>query len=76
MAKLQRLYAKIMEKYQNSASDKMIDISNKPVLIRRMPFGKHKGMKMEEVPADYLQWLSTTDLEGDLRYTVDYYMRL
>ncbi len=73
-ALFQRLYAKMIEKYQNSASDKMIDISSKPVLIRRMPFGKHKGMKMEEIPADYLQWLSTTDLEGDLRYTVDYYM--
>jgi hypothetical protein len=25
----------------------------------RMPFGKHKGLKMQEVPAQYLHWLWT-----------------
>jgi exodeoxyribonuclease X len=39
-----------------------------------MPFGKHKGLKMEEVPIDYLQWLSGTDLEEDLRYTIEQYL--
>ncbi len=52
----------------------MIDISSKPVLIRKMPFGKHKDSKMEEIPIDYLHWLSTTDLEEDLKYTVRYYL--
>ena len=28
-------------------------------------------MKMEEVPLDYLQWLAGTDLEEDLRYTIE-----
>jgi uncharacterized protein (DUF3820 family) len=36
-----------------------------------MPFGKHKGLKMEELPVDYLQWLSGTDLEEDMRHTVE-----
>jgi exodeoxyribonuclease X len=52
----------------------MIEVSRKPVLYRRMPFGKHKGLKMEEVPLDYLQWLSGTDLEEDLRYTIEQYL--
>jgi len=43
-------------------------------IYRRMPFGKHKGLKMEEVPVDYLQWLSGTDLEEDLRYTIERYL--
>jgi len=73
-ALFERLYAKIIEKYPDGASDKMIDISSKPVLIRKMPFGKHKGIKMEEIPIDYLHWLSTTDLEEDLKYTVRYYL--
>ena len=50
---------------------KMIEVSKNPVLYRRMPFGKHKGMKMEEVPLDYLQWLAGTDLEEDLKYTIE-----
>jgi exodeoxyribonuclease X len=52
----------------------MIEVSKNPVLYRRMPFGKHKGMKMEEVPLDYLQWLAGTDLEEDLRYTIERYL--
>ena len=52
----------------------LIEVSNKPVLYRRMPFGKHKGLKMEEVPVDYLQWLAGIDLEEDLRYTIEQYL--
>lgn len=26
-----------------------------------MPFGKHKGTPMQDVPADYLHWLWTTN---------------
>ena len=39
-----------------------------------MPFGKHKGLKMAEVPMDYLEWLSGTDLDEDLAYTVRHYL--
>ena len=39
-----------------------------------MPFGKHMGEKMENVPLDYLKWLSTTELDGDMAYTVRYYL--
>ena len=30
----------------------MINISSSPVLVPRIPFGKHKGLKMAEVPKD------------------------
>lgn len=26
----------------------------------KMPFGKHKGEKVEDVPTDYLEWLEET----------------
>ena len=32
----------------------MINISSNPVLIARMPYGKHKGFLFSEVPRDYL----------------------
>jgi exodeoxyribonuclease X len=71
----QRIYAKF--KLQAIGEDpvpEMIEISNKPVLVPRMPFGKHKGLKMAEVPKDYLEWLSSTDLDEDLAYTVRHYL--
>ena len=52
----------------------MVKISSSPVLVPRMLFGKHKGLKMAEVPVDYLQWLSGTDLDEDLEYTVQHYL--
>jgi len=60
----------MIEKYGADAVEHMIEISSKPSLIKRMPFGKHRGIKMEDVPVDYLNWLSTTDLDEDLEYTV------
>ena len=69
-----RIYAKAVIEFGDETIAKMIELSSKPVLYRRMPFGKHKGLKMEEVPLDYLQWLSGTDLEEDLRYTIEHYL--
>jgi exodeoxyribonuclease X len=69
-----RIYAKAVIEFGDDTVAKMIEVSKKPVLYRRMPFGKHKGLKMEEVPLDYLQWQSETDLEEDLRYTIEQYL--
>ena len=69
----QRIYAKFKGQAIDPVAD-MIKISSSPVLVPRMPFGKHKGLKMAEVPKDYLQWLSSTDLDEDLAYTVRNYL--
>lgn len=69
-----RIHAKAVVEFGDDAVSKMIEVSSRPVLYRRMPFGKHKGLKMEEVPLDYLQWLAGTDLEEDLRYTIEQYL--
>ena len=31
----------------------------------KMPFGKHKGLKLEDVPATYLLWLLDQMMEDD-----------
>lgn len=37
-----------------------------------MPFGKHKGMLIREVPKDYIKWFSTQEIKDkDLKYCVD-----
>ena len=69
-----RIHAKAVVEFGGEAVEKMIELSANPVLYRKMPFGKYKGSKMEDVPTDYLQWLSGTDLDEDLRYTVAHYL--
>ncbi|WDP92407.1 MAG: DUF3820 family protein [Desulfobacter sp.] len=54
---------------------KMVEISKKPSLLRKMFFGKHKGELLEKIPKDYLSWLASKgDLDEDLEYTVNYYL--
>ena len=76
---LERLFQRIYTKFKEQAIGEdpvveMVKISSSPVLVPRMPFGKHKGLKMVEVPVDYLEWLSGTDLDEDLEYTVRHYL--
>lgn len=35
--------------------------------IRRMPFGKHKGQLLTDVPRDYMDWLLGRDIDDELR---------
>lgn len=73
-ALFKRIHEKALDKFGVLAYDKMIEITKNPVLLKRMPFGKHKGIKFDEIPADYLEWLSGTDLDEDMAYTVKHYL--
>ena len=61
----------------NKSIDELITASNEPLVIRVMPFGKHKGMKMEDVPTDYLKWAlrEMNNLDANLRHTMEKLMR-
>jgi exodeoxyribonuclease X len=69
-----RINAKMVELYGDDALHRMIEVTQNPILIPRMPFGKHKGQKFDEIPIDYLQWLSETDLDEDMEYTVKHHL--
>lgn len=51
----------------------LMDFSNSPIRAYKMPFGKHKGTLMSEVPTDYIQWaLSKMGyLDDDMRRTME-----
>jgi len=40
-----------------------------------MPFGKHKGEPMQDVPAHYLHWLWTNGKQADKQCAVADYIR-
>lgn len=73
-ALFKRMYARFEHDEVEDIENEMIRISNSPVLIPRMPFGKHKGVMFSEIPADYLEWLQGTDLDGDMAHTVRYHL--
>ena len=57
--------------------DKMIEMCSKPILMDLMPFGKHKGKRIEDVATSERRSLSymleTFDLDQDLRYSFQFY---
>lgn len=53
----------------------MIAGSNGPALLPRIPFGKHKGSRFEDLPFDYLKWLRGTTNDADIKHTIAHEMR-
>jgi len=56
--------------------EKMVDLTNTPILIKTFRFGKHKGKTLEEVAASdagYLRWMlsSMDNLDDDMRYSLN-----
>lgn len=50
----------------------LVDLAAAPFLVTTMPFGKHKGSRLDEVPADYVRWLlQLPDLDADLRFSLE-----
>ena len=85
-AVFQRLLAKVKEKIPNEeeAINKMIEISNNPVIFKKFNFGKYKDKTVQSVALDdrrYLEWLLKTKMEDggqdeDWIYTLKQYLSL
>ena len=73
-ALFRRIYVRFESDGIKDIESEMIRISNGPILIARIPFGKHKGMLFREIPTDYLVWLNGTDLDEDMAHTVRHHL--
>jgi len=56
--------------------EKMVDLTNTPIIVKTFRFGKHKGKSLEEVAsadAGYLRWVlsSMDNLDDDMRYSIN-----
>ena len=52
--------------------DTLFKRAAQPKMIHRMTFGKHKGLLISQVPADYRAWLlGQENLDKDLKYTLE-----
>lgn len=61
--------------------DQMLVISNRPILLRKCPFGKHSGDPMDKVPTGYMEWAIGQEnknpgtFDEDVVYTFKHYLR-
>lgn len=50
--------------------DEVFELLSRPIQMKLMPFGKHKGRPFKEVPMEYLLWASKKDFDQDLIFSV------
>lgn len=50
--------------------EEVFEMLSRPIQMRLMPFGKHKGRPFKEVPMEYLIWASKKDFDQDLIFSL------
>ena len=74
---LTKLREAVQAKYPSqNPVEKMVDLTNTPILIKTFRFGKHKGKDLKDVAlsdAGYLRWMlsSMDNLDDDMRYSIN-----
>ncbi len=51
-------------------TEKLHEALSRPILLKTMPLGPHKGRLMRDVPHQYLQWASNKDFDQDLLFSL------
>lgn len=67
---LQRIFAE-----DRATIEDMVRWSDGPALLPRLPLGKHRGEKWEDVPTDYLDWILRSDLDRDMKANARHHLK-
>lgn len=51
-------------------TEQLFDILSRPVQLKNMPLGPHKGRPLKEVPIEYLRWAAHKDFDQDLLFSI------
>jgi len=51
-------------------TEEMLKRLEKPIALKRMPLGKHKGRLFKEIPVEYLRWAANQDFDEDLLFSL------
>ncbi len=60
---------KYLSKFHKT-TESLFEALSKPVLLKIMPLGPHKGRPMKEVPLPYLRWAAAKDFDQDFLFSV------
>lgn len=51
-------------------TEQLFEVLSRPIQLRVMPLGPHKGRPIKEVPLEYLRWAAHKDFDRDLLFTI------
>ncbi len=60
---------RFLSKRYKSLKD-MQEVLSRPILMKAMPLGKHKGRPFKDIPLEYLRWAAHKDFDQDLTYSI------
>jgi DNA polymerase-3 subunit epsilon/exodeoxyribonuclease X len=76
------LHTRMLYRYLLEMADeeKLMALTTEQALVHKLTFGKYAGKYIEDIARRdprYLEWMlaSMTDLDEDLRYSIDYYLK-
>lgn len=52
------------------STEELFQALQKPIRLKTMPLGKHKGRRFDEIPLEYLKWAEKKDFDQDLLYSI------
>lgn len=53
-----------------NTTEQILETLKKPIKLKAMPLGKHKGRKFDEIPLEYLLWAERKDFDQDLLFSI------
>jgi DNA polymerase III subunit epsilon len=56
-------------------TEELFDRLTRPILLKTMPLGKHKGRPFSEIPLEYLSWASRADFDQDLLFSLNHELK-
>jgi DNA polymerase-3 subunit epsilon len=62
------VFKQLAKPYQTTAE--IFQVLQKPIRLKAMPLGKHKGRRFDEIPLEYLQWAERKDFDQDLLFSI------
>lgn len=61
-----------MSEDSNMTLPELWELSKRPIRIDKMPFGRHKGSLLKDLPGSYVVWLlGLHDLDDNLRFSLE-----
>ncbi|MCY0894993.1 MAG: DUF3820 family protein [Alicyclobacillaceae bacterium] len=58
---------------QTDGLEEFLAWANSPIEVKKMPFGKHRGKLIKQLPTDYIRWAlaNVEEMDADLRHSME-----
>lgn len=63
-----QVFKKLVHRFRTI--EEIQDVLSRPIYMKNMPLGKHKGRALKEIPIEYLQWAARQQFDQDLLFSL------